>query len=73
MNLPMSNTYLATSLSEIEDHMKKPKSSLVYIIMAQPVKVNSPPFLLQIYGTDNRFSSQDVTNRWKYTIEELRK
>lgn len=69
--MPISSTYLATSLSTIESHMRNPKSSLVYIVMAQPVKVNSPPFLLQIFGTDNKFSNLDVTNRWKHTIAEL--
>lgn len=71
--IPICSTYLATSLSAIESHMQKPKSSLVYIVMAQPVKVNSPPFLLQIFGTDNKFSYLDVTNRWKHTIAELKK
>lgn len=71
--MPESMAYLATSLSAIENHMKNTKSSLVYIVMAQPVKDKSPPFLLQIFGTNNKFSSLDVKNRWKYTIEELNK
>lgn len=71
--MPICSTYLATSISEIENHMKKQKCSLVYIVMAQPVKVKSPPFLLQIFGTDNKFSCLDVTNRWKYTLEQLEK
>lgn len=41
--------------------------------MAQPIKAKSSPFLLQIFGTDNKFSANDVLKRWKFTVTELKK
>lgn len=71
--MPKHSTYSAENLALIEEHMKNQVSSLVYVIMAQPVKENVPPFMLQIFGTDNSFRSSDVLNRWKYIREELDK
>lgn len=41
--------------------------------MAQPLKENIPPFILQIFGTDNKFTGKNVTKRWKYIRKELEK
>lgn len=71
--MPILSAFAAVSLAAIEAHMVKTKSSLVYIVMAQPVKVKSPPFVLTVFGTDNKFTFVDVLNRWKYTIEELKR
>lgn len=40
--------------------------------MAQPL-ANVPPFCLTIFGSDNKYDSMDVENRWKYTVAELAK
>lgn len=53
--------------------MKNNLSSLVYVIMAQPIKPKSPPFVLQMFGTDNKFTTQNVLDRWKHTLQELQK
>lgn len=37
-----------------------------YVVMAQPLKKNTPAFCLCIFGTDNRFDTQDVLNRWHF-------
>lgn len=71
--MPISMTFVARSLKDIEEHMKAPLSKLVYVVMAQPVKSNSPPFVLQLFGTTNKFLSLDVRNRWKYTVAELKR
>lgn len=71
--MPIISSYLARSLPEIEKHMKKQLSSIVYVIMAQPIKAKCPPFILQLYGTNNKFTTQNVLERWKYTIAELKK
>lgn len=71
--MPVTFSYKAQSIGDIERCMKKPKSYLAYVIMAQPIQPNSPPFLLQIYGTDNKFSSANVLNRWDHTKTELKK
>lgn len=71
--MPINSEYMARNLHEIEKHMEKSRSHLVYIVMAQPIKPNSPPFVLQIFGTDNRFSTLNVLKRWKHTEKELNK
>lgn len=47
------------------------RSSLVYLIIAQPLSENTRPFVLQIFGTDNRFSKEDVVKRWTNTRSGL--
>lgn len=70
---PILFSYQPTSLEDIEQYLKQPKASLVYVVMAQPIKENIPPFVLQVYGIDNTFTSEDVKKRWKKTVEELTK
>lgn len=71
--MPITHTFEARSLVEIEKHMFEPKCTLVYIVMAQPVVAHASPYILQIYGTDNKFKTRDVANRWTYTKSELEK
>lgn len=63
--------HTARSEEEIKSFMKLQKSTLVYIVMAIPLKEGVAPFILQIYGTDNKFKATDVMNRWNFTIKEL--
>lgn len=69
--MPLSSQYEAKTLGDIENHMQNQLSSLVYVIIAQPIQPNAAPFVLQLYGTNNKFSSADVANRWKFTMEKL--
>lgn len=71
--MPISSTFLASSANAIQEHVKKPMSSLVYVILAQPIMPNVPPFVLQIFGTDNRFNTENVLSRWDHTIKELKR
>lgn len=71
--MPQTSTFNARSLEEIEKHMSQSKSTHVYIVMAQPVIAHASPFILQIYGTNNKFKTVDVLNRWTYTKSELEK
>lgn len=66
--MPIPFTFTPQSVDEMEDFIKKPKSTLVYFVLAQPIKENVPPFILQIYGIDNKFKSADVLQRWKLAI-----
>lgn len=73
---PIPFSFGAENAAEIIKHMSDSnlqKSSLVYLVMAQPLSEKVPPFILQIYGTDNRFSKEDVAKRWNYTQSELAK
>lgn len=71
--LPESFTFVADSAEDIQRIVKFSKSTLVYVVLAQPLKNHAPPFVLQIFGTDNKFKSQNVVQRWDYTIAELKK
>lgn len=71
--MPISGSFLARSNNEIARHMNKPMSTHIYIVMAQPLKENVPPFLLLVFGTDNKFKSISVLQRWKFIRLELEK
>lgn len=70
---PIPFTYLARNESEMRSNMQKSAATYVYMVMAQPLACHAPPFILQLFGTDNKFKSRDVLARWKYTIEELKR
>lgn len=72
--IPIPHSYIVRTPREIEDHLTNKsvnKASLVYIIMAQPLKQNVPPFVLSIFGTDNKFNADHVLNRWEFVEAEL--
>lgn len=71
--IPIPFTYKPKSVRDLEEFLKHPKSTHVYIIMAQPIKANTPPFILEIFGTDNKFQAITVVRRWNHTIRELEK
>lgn len=70
---PVTLSYKARTVDEIKKHMEKQKSSIVYLVMAQPINEKHPPFILQLFGSGNVFTAQDVVNRWEYTRKELQK
>lgn len=71
--MPISFSFLARSAEDIEKHAKAPLSTLVYVVLALPLMPNVPPFVLQIYGTNNKFTSADVKQRWNHTVGALQK
>lgn len=71
--MPVSFTFQAKSVERIQSYVKAPKSSLVYVVLAQPIMPRVPPFILQIFGTDNKFTSEQVLKRWDHTVQELTK
>lgn len=78
--LPMDKTgcpkrYESTALdeNEIRKFIQYPKSTLVYVVMAVPLEEGIPPFLLQMFGTNNTFTTANVVQRWNFTINELKR
>lgn len=70
--MPIPFSLNATSAKEIQRLMEfHAKSTLVYLVLAQPLIKHAPPFVLQIFGTDNKFTSENVINRWQYIVQEL--
>lgn len=58
---------------EIKKYCKMTKSTHIYLILAIPLKEGIPPYVLQLFGTDNRFTARNVLKRWQHIIKELKK
>lgn len=72
--MPVKFNFTTESAAEIQKMIEnESKSTLLYAILAQPLIEHAPPFVLQIFGTDNRFKTTDVVNRWKFTSQELKR
>lgn len=72
--VPIPFAFRAGSTEEILKHFsgEKPTASCVITIMAKPMG-DVPSFCLLIFGTDNKFTAQQVANRWKFITSELMK
>lgn len=71
--IPKFFSFVANSREDIENYMKLPQSKHVYIVIAQPLDGRGVPFILQLFGSDNKFTAADVQKRWQYTEKELQK
>lgn len=71
--MPIPFSFLARNVEEIQSNMKQNKSVSLYLVMAQPLAINAPPFILQLFGTNNKFKTKDVILRWQHTKEELKR
>lgn len=71
--MPISFKFVVKSAEDINKSMRSEIASLVYVVMAQPIMDHAPPFILQVFGTNNKFTSNNVMQRWKHTIHELEK
>lgn len=72
--LPVPFSFPARNVTEIMQHFDNEHniSPFVNAIIAQPIG-NEPPFCLMIYGSDNKYTSTDVCNRWIFIKSELKK
>lgn len=68
---PISFSFLAKDSETIKQYVQQPKTKNVYVVIAQALDENIPPFILQMYGTNSQFKSQDVIRRWEYTKSQL--
>lgn len=73
--MPIPFQYPATNASEIINHFsgKNEISTFLNVIMAQPIDPNVPAFCLLIFGSNNKYTSRDVINRWKNIVDQLAK
>lgn len=72
--MPKPFTYKARSSTEMIHHFSSgaPTAKFVNTVMAKPMgKV--PAFCLLIFGSDNKYNTIDVANRWIYIEKELAK
>lgn len=68
---PISFSFMAESAADIQKFVKMRASKHLYLVLAQSLMIKVPPFILQMFGSDNTFTAADVQRRWKFTIEEL--
>lgn len=73
--MPIPFQFPARHADEILSHFSHdhPVSSYINVIMAQPINTNVPPFCLMLFGSDNKYTSMHVANRWKCVEENLAK
>lgn len=72
--MPIPFQYPARDAPEIINHFcgKNEISTFLNVIMAQPIDPNIPAFCLLIFGSNNKYTSCDVKNRWKYIVDQLK-
>lgn len=72
--MPVPFSFPARNSEEIVQHFSRqnPVASFVNVIMAQPIaEKHVPAFCLLIFGSDNKYTSRDVRNRWNFITNEL--
>lgn len=68
--IPKVKHFITNSVRDMEQLITNyPVGSSAYFIMAQPLDISNLPFCLSIFGTDNKFKTDHVYNRWKYIYE----
>lgn len=70
--MPVPFAYPARNANEILKHFSVEHSTSTYlnVIMVQPLS-NVPAFCLLVYGSDNKYTANDVMNRWNHIVKEL--
>ena len=72
--LPKEDSFLATSFSGIESmFLNNTVAKYAYVYMAQSLCTDVPPFCLACIGTNNRFDSLAIMQRWQYIVRECEK
>jgi len=66
---PCPRYFSTNSFSELETwHAEVDKSSLINVHVVQALRpvnqISPPPFLLAAYGTNSKYTAQDILNRW---------
>ena len=72
--LPKGDSFLATSFSGIESmFLNNAVAKYAYVYMTQSLCTEVPPFCLACIGTNNKFDSMAIMQRWQYIVRECEK
>lgn len=72
--LPRAHYFDAKTADQINYAIKNhPRASYLQVILVQPNDKNAPALLLGYYGTNNKMTSNDVLNRYKFINREFKK
>lgn len=64
---PVPNAFIASSAKTIAQYFNsESRANYAYVIIAKPLNDTAAPFCLSIFGTNNRFSNEDVINKWEF-------
>ena len=70
--VPLTDSLTVTSFKDIENYFAvHMMAKYAYVYMVQPLKEGVPPFCLACIGSDNKFTADDVLQRWQYINSEL--
>lgn len=71
--MPIPYSYPARNIEEICTHFRAQHeiSSNANVVMAQPIAENVPPFGLLIFGSDGKYTAQQVERRWIFIANSL--
>lgn len=72
--MPVPFSFPARDVEEIIQYFDGThmESTFLNAIMAQPIGFEeSPAFCLMLFSSDNKYTSEDVCNRWKFIIDAL--
>lgn len=70
---PVVDSYPATSAATMANYfVNRALSKIAYVVMVQPLAARAPAFCLVMFGTDNKFSAEDVGHRLDYMERGLR-
>lgn len=62
--LPHKDYFPATSMHTVSEYFKKnPKAGYLYAIVATPLTTKAAPFVLGLFGSDNKFTHEEVAKR----------
>lgn len=69
---PVTFSFVAENVEKMNQSLLNyPKSDYAYSVMSRSLDVNAPSFCLQLFGTDNKFTTGQVLRRWTYTERAL--
>ncbi len=72
--LPDGNAFVFQTFQEIETaYAKESSSSYAHCIVAKPVTLEAPAFVLFVLGTDSKYTHSDIGKRWQHISKELQK
>jgi hypothetical protein len=70
--LPQTDTFVADTFEDIEQMFTNhPIAKYSYLYTATPLKEHVPSFTLACVGSDNKFTHEQVLQRWQYIFREL--
>ena len=72
--LPIRDTFCLHTYEDIENAFRTEKiAKYAHCIVAQPIDIQSPSFVLSIIGTDSSYDAEVIMKRWKYIESEMNK